>query len=181
MKNYRNPAVFLDRDGTILTERGYLRDPKKMVFYPGVLKSLRSLKTHGYKLIIISNQSGVGRGYFSLRQLGVINKEFSRILARHGALLSGIYFCPHRPEAGCLCRKPKVALIKKAAREHHVDLSESYMIGDQFRDVLMAKNSGCKGVLVMTGAGRSHRLRSKKIAEHISKNLNYAAQWILKK
>lgn len=175
----RNSAIFLDRDGTIITERGYLSDPKKMKFYPKAIKALASLKKRGYKLVIISNQSGVARGYFTLAKLREIHRVFSKTLTKNGATLSGIYFCPHMPDAGCACRKPKTALLKKAARELKINLKDSYMVGDHHRDVLMAHRAGVKGVLVLTGHGRATRAEAQSVATKISSRLSTAARWIL--
>lgn len=175
----RSPAVFLDRDGTIITERKYLCDPKNMFFYPRAFSALKMLRRHGFKLVIITNQSAVARGYLSLATLNKIHRIFSHKLARAGASISGIYFCPHLPEAGCACRKPKITMIKRAARELKIDLKKSFMIGDQHRDVLMARNAGAKGILVLTGAGRSCREKAKTDAAKISRNLTDAARWIV--
>lgn len=175
----RKPAVFLDRDGTILNERGYLSDPKKMFFYPGVYRALANLRKAGFKLVVITNQSGVGRGYFTLATLKKINQKFSRLLSARGAKIDGIYYCPHRPDAGCACRKPRPKLVKQAARELNLDIRRSFVVGDQLRDIQLAKNTGAKGILVLTGGGRSARLKAARLAVKVARHLPSAAQWIL--
>lgn len=178
MKRKLKPAVFLDRDGTIINERGYLSDPMNMVFYPSAFPALRRLQKSGYRLIVITNQSGVGRGYFSLKTLSRINDFFLRKLKKKGITVSGIYFCPHRPNAGCRCRKPKPFLVYKAAREHAIDIPASYVIGDQWRDTELGLRSGATPVLVLTGAGRSNAVAARKSKVEIKKNLLSAARWV---
>jgi histidinol-phosphate phosphatase family protein len=164
MTSLKKPAVFLDRDGTILTERGYLLETKKMRFYPFVFSALRRLVKNGFKLVVITNQSAIGRGYLTEKKLSEIHD-----------------YCPHRPDASCRCRKPKPFLVKRAAKELSLDLSKSFIVGDQARDVELAYNSGAKGVLVLTGAGRQQRSAAKKYASHVSRNLDKASKWIVKK
>jgi histidinol-phosphate phosphatase family protein len=176
----KSKAVFLDRDGTLLTERGYLDDPRKIYFYKGVFAALKKLSSAGYKLIIITNQSGVARGYFTLGTLAKIHARFKKILGRHGLRISGIYFCPHLPTAGCRCRKPKPYLLKKAAREHGIDLRKSFMIGDQQRDMELARRAGARGILVLTGGGRSLTKRQRRSAHTVAGTMMSAARWILK-
>src|ERR1051325_8327952 len=130
-KRNAHPAVFLDRDGTILTERKYLSTPRRMFFYLSAFKGLRRLGRNGFKLVIITNQSGVARGYFTLKDLHRINFIFRERLLSRGVKISGIYFCPHHPNAGCSCRKPKPMLARRAVRELNLDLKRSYVIGDQ--------------------------------------------------
>jgi len=172
------PAVFLDRDGTILNERGYLGDPRKMKFYKGAPAALRRLSRAGYQLVVITNQSGVARGYFTLGQLARVNQEFSAFLRRRGVRLSAIYFCPHLPKKGCSCRKPRPGLPRKAARRFGLDLRRSFVVGDQPHDMELAHRVGARGVLVLTGAGRSSRPRAAKWEPHVTTNLTTAARWI---
>ena len=171
-------AVFLDRDGTILNDRGYLSDPRKMVFYPTAFKGLAELQKAGFVLIIVSNQSGVGRGYFSLNALHKINGIFKKKLAQRGIRILDIYFCPHLPEADCACRKPKPGMILKAARKWKIDLKNSFVVGDQLRDVELARGVGSRGVLVLTGAGKYYREPVLKSHGKVAKNLETASRWI---
>lgn len=175
----RSPAIFLDRDGTILNEPGYLSDVRKMIFYPGVFDALARLQGVGYKLVVITNQSGVGRGYFTLGALKKINQRFVRIMSAHSVRIDGIYFCPHLPQAGCVCRKPKPTLAQRAARDLNLDLKHSFMIGDQVRDMRLAKNIGVPGLLVLTGSGRRSRAKASRLSAKVTRSLSSAADWIL--
>jgi histidinol-phosphate phosphatase family protein len=176
----KTPAVFLDRDGTLITERGYLSDPARIRFYANVAAGLRRLQKAGFKLVVITNQSGVARGYFSLATLGAIHRRFRAVLASRGVHLAGIYFCPHAPDAGCACRKPKPALPRRAARDLGLDLTRSYVIGDQDRDLGLAAAIGAKGVLVLTGGGRLHRNRAQRSGAKITSNVSSASRWIVR-
>ncbi len=173
------PAVFFDRDGTLLTERGYLSDPRKIYFYPSVVPALKRLQKAGYRLIVISNQSGVGRGYFSLATLKRINHRFRSLLRARGIAVDGIYYCPHSPNAGCRCRKPKPYLLKQAAARWKIPVSASFVVGDQMTDIGMAKSAGATPVLVLTGAGRSNRKKALSLGAKVTRNVATAADWIL--
>ncbi len=175
----KHPAIFLDRDGTILNERGYLDNPHKLNFYRSAFKGLQQFLSQNYKLVIITNQSGIGRGYFTEKTLSSIHKKFRQELAKKGIFISGIYYCPHLPTDQCACRKPKVALARQAARELNLDLKNSFMIGDQARDVELGKNMGGKGILVLTGGGRVTKKNLKIRPDKITPNLFTASQWIL--
>lgn len=180
MKHNKVPAVFLDRDGTIITERGYLKSPNKIRFYPTAIEGLKKLTQSGFKLIVITNQSGVGRGYFSEKTLSQIHQRFKTLLLQHKVKISAIYYCPHLPTDACSCRKPKTKLVDLASKEHHINLSKSYMVGDQIRDVELGFNMGGKSVLVLTGGGKQSRKNFKKSHPHVSKNLFSASEWIIK-
>jgi histidinol-phosphate phosphatase family protein len=173
------PAIFLDRDGTLLTERGYLSDPQRIFFYPSAVLALKRLQKGGYRLIVITNQSGVGRGYFSLARLGKINVRFRSLLRARGVAIDGIYFCPHAPDAGCRCRKPKPYLLKRAAARWRIPLASSYVIGDQMTDVGLAVAAGVRPILVLTGLGRANRKKARAHGAKITRDVNTAAAWIL--
>jgi len=173
-------AVFLDRDGTLLKERGYLSDPKKIRFYPGVFPPLKALTQAKIKLVIVTNQSGVGRGFFTTERLNEIHHALKTRLRKKGVAIAGIYFCPHHPAVACVCRKPKITLPKRAARALKLNLKKSYVVGDQMRDLEMARRLGAKGILVLTGAGQSGYGRAKRIATKVTKTLSSACQWILR-
>ncbi len=177
------PVVFLDRDGTINKEVGYLNDPSLLELLPGAANGIQALKQAGFKVVIITNQSGLARGYFSLTTLEEIHRELLRQLALHGAYIDGIYFCPHHPDEGCPCRKPATALVEKAVIELGLDISRAYVVGDKRIDLLLAKNIGAKGVLVLTGYGHSELalLVKQKIIfpDIIAADLQEAAELIL--
>ena len=175
----RRPAVFLDRDGTLLTERGYLSDPARVRFYPRAFDALRRLKRAGFRLVVITNQSGVARGFFTLETLAKINQRFTSDLVRRGVRIDGIYFCPHGPEGTCSCRKPKPTLARRATRRLGIDLRRSFVVGDQWTDMKLARNLRVPGVLVLTGAGRLSRRKAGPLAAKITNNIATAVRWVL--
>ena len=155
-----NKAVFLDRDGTIIEDLGYLDDPGKILFIPGAREAMRALQEAGFLLVLITNQSGVARGYFSEDLCRKIDERLREVLSRTGVNLDGSYYCPHLPGAvateydmKCGCRKPAPGLFEKAARELHIDFSKSWAVGDMLRDLAPAKQLGAKTILVLTGKG----------------------------
>jgi len=174
-------AVFLDRDGTLNEDPGYLNDPEKVKLLPGVEESLSKLKEAGFLLIVISNQSGVGRGLIEPLILPKIHDRLNRLLAPSGAMIDHFESCLHRPEEDCDCRKPKPKLIRDAARELSVDISRSYMVGDKISDVDAGRNAGCKKtILVCTGWGDQavKQLKSGQ-ADFVGAKLSEVANWIL--
>jgi histidinol-phosphate phosphatase family protein len=177
MKN--KPVIFLDRDGTILDEKGYLTDPQKIHFYPTALVGLKKLIRNGWRFIVITNQSAVGRGYITHSQLRKINSVFRKRLQQKGIYIADILYCPHLPNAGCSCRKPQIGLPLRAKRKYKINFKTSYVVGDQDRDIKMAKRLGAKGVLVLTGAGAKNREKMKKIAHKVTSNMKTASEWIV--
>lgn len=175
----KRPAVFFDRDGTLIDERGYLGDPSKIRFYPSAVPALRRLSKAGYRVVIVSNQSGVARGYFSLAEMKAVHARFIELLRKDGVRLDGAYFCPHAPDGGCRCRKPRPGMPRQAARELGIDLRRSFVVGDQLRDIAMARAVGARGVLVLTGGGRAARRRAMPLAAKVTSNAATAAAWIL--
>jgi histidinol-phosphate phosphatase family protein len=148
-----NRCAFLDRDGTIIVDRGYLSDPSQVELLPRAAEGLRLLQKSGYLLVVISNQSGVGRGFFTLEDLEKVDLRMRALLAEEGVRLDGVYYCEHREDEGCPCRKPGTALARKAARELGIDLGSSVVIGDKTSDLMMGKSLGCATILVETGMG----------------------------
>jgi rfaE bifunctional protein nucleotidyltransferase chain/domain len=149
----RRPAVFLDRDGTINVNEGYLGDPSKMRAYPGALEAIKAIRLKGYRVIIVTNQPGIGFGYFSREDFFAVNHVLLKEAGKVGALFDGVYFCPHTQAAGCSCRKPGTQLIERAVTDHNIDLSNSFVVGDQSSDVQLAHNVRCRSILVKTGHG----------------------------
>jgi len=145
--------VVLDRDGTINVEREYLSAPEQIELLPGAVCGLRHLRKLGLGLVVITNQSGIGRGYFDRARLDLIHQRLCALLAAEGIQLDGIYVCPHHPSDGCTCRKPQPELLEKAAREHHFKLGEAYMIGDKVSDIELGRRVGATTLLVRTGYG----------------------------
>src|SRR5216684_5211531 len=145
----KSPAVFIDRDGTIMHDADYCSDPKQVQIFPGVPEALRRLKAKGFKLIIITNQSGIGRGFFSVDQYRVVEAETLRRLG--DGLIDSTYFCPDVPGQPSKCRKPASGMILEAARDHDVDLSRSFFIGDKEIDAECGHNAGLRAIRVQTG------------------------------
>src|SRR5207244_3957979 len=147
------PFVFLDRDGTLMMEKGYLSDPQCVELIDGAAAALRRLREGGFGIAIVTNQSAVGRGYFGMERVDAVHRRLGDLLASQGAFLDAIYVCPHRPEEECACRKPGIAMIEDAAREHAIDLRASFIIGDKESDVDCGRNAGVPVILVRTGYG----------------------------
>ncbi len=145
-------AVFIDRDGTIMEDTDYCCDPADVRIFPGVLEALRRLKSRGFKLIIITNQSGIGRGLFTLDQYRAVESELLRQLG--DGLIDATYYCPDAPGGNSNCRKPAPGMVVKAARDHEIDLSRSFLIGDKEVDVECAHNAGVRAIRVQTGIQR---------------------------
>jgi D-glycero-D-manno-heptose 1,7-bisphosphate phosphatase len=183
------PAVFIDRDGTLNEDCGYIADPKDLVLYPFAGQAVRLLNDNGVKAIVVTNQSTVARGYCSEQMIEVIHGKLRDELQKEGAHLDAVYYCPHHPEVGeaqyqidCCCRKPKAGMLHQAAREHNIDLGRSFVIGDKTLDIEMAKSVGARGVLVLTGYGHDsvRRLESKALQpDLISENILDAIKTIL--
>lgn len=165
-----NKAVFLDRDGTINEEVDYLHEPEKLRFIDGVISALSILKNKGYKLIVISNQSGVGRGYFPIEDVDKVNEHMNKLLSSKGVRIDGFYFCPHTDADGCNCRKPLPYMYLKAAKDFDIDLKASYMVGDKETDILAADELGCGYGLVLSGHELAKNVKE-KYGTHLYKNL----------
>jgi histidinol-phosphate phosphatase family protein len=149
----RRPAAFLDRDGTLVVERGYASSGDQMELLPGVPEAIRQLQAAGYAVVVVSNQSGVGRGLFPLAAVHDSMAALRRRLRAHGVELDAIYFCPHRPDEGCRCRKPAAGLLRDAAHNLQLSLKDSVMIGDKRIDVATGHAVGALGILVRSGYG----------------------------
>jgi len=178
------PAVFLDRDGTINEQMGYINHISRFRLLPKVSEAIALLNKYNYLVIVISNQSGVGRGYFPIELVYKVHEYMKELLKKSGAFLDAIYFCPHTPDQGCNCRKPKTGMIEKACKQFPIDLSRSYVIGDMCIDMELAKNAKIKGVMVKTGYGLGeieYVLPKVKLRPlYIADDLLSAVKWILK-
>ncbi len=149
--NESAPAVFLDRDGTLMREVNYCADPKEVEIFPGVPEALVRLREAGYKLIVISNQAGIGRGYFTEAQYRLVEAEVARAVLP--ATFDAVYFCPDHPARATERRKPGTGMLLEAQRDHHLDLGRSFFIGDKAIDVECGRNAGVRAILVKTGYG----------------------------
>jgi histidinol-phosphate phosphatase family protein len=140
-------AVFLDRDGTVIEDPGYLSDPSGVRLLPGAADALRALRAAGYQLVLVSNQSGIGRGYFTAEQAEAVHRRVVEQLSRKGVVLDDARYCPHAPDDGCPCRKPRPGLLLAAARELGLDLGASFMVGNSSVDIGAGRNAGCRTIL----------------------------------
>lgn len=170
--------VVLDRDGTIIEEVSYLSDPKQIVLIPGAGNALRDLSAMGFGLVVITNQSAVGRGYFDEAQLARIHGCLLEMLRREKINLDGLYFCPHTPEDQCLCRKPQIGLIQRASEELGFDLSSSIVIGDKLSDMEMGRRVGALTILVRTGYGAQVAADQRVQSDYIVDDLPAAVEVI---
>jgi D-glycero-D-manno-heptose 1,7-bisphosphate phosphatase len=179
-----NEAVFLDRDGTLIEEVGYLSHIEELKLFPRAGEAIRLLNQHKLKAVVITNQSGVARGYFPESFVHLIHRKMQDLLKMEGAHLDGIYFCPHHPDEKCGCRKPAGGLVKKAVNDLDLDCFKSYMVGDRGVDIELAHLVGAKGILVLTGYGKEEWKESEKGEKpkphHVAPDLYEAVQWILR-
>ncbi|WP_394833825.1 HAD family hydrolase [Pendulispora rubella] len=136
-------ALFLDRDGTVIVDTGYPRDPRSVQLLDGAIAAMKEARDLGYALIVVSNQSGVARGIITPEQLASVHSRMVDLLAAEGVVLDGAYYCTHGPDDGCICRKPRPGLIVDAAREHQFDLAASLLVGDKASDVAAGEAAGC--------------------------------------
>ena len=176
------PLILLDRDGTLITEQAYLKDPRKVRLLPGVTQGLRALARGGFPLVLITNQSGVGRGILTLKDLEAIHARLQGLLEQEDAALDAIYFCPHHPDDGCRCRKPNVGMVERAVSELQLDLRRSYLIGDHARDIQLAHRVGAKAILLTPGPVDAQALDRLKVEQAMpdamAKSMAEAVDWI---
>jgi len=180
----RRSAVFLDKDGTLVEDVPYNVDPARLVFTPRALDALHLLDKHGYALVVVSNQSGVGRGMFERAELGRLQAALEAMLAEAGIALDGFYFCPHAPSSdprrpNCLCRTPAPGLLHQAAQARRLDLPRSWMVGDLLSDVEAGRRAGCRTVLLDVGHEAEWQLTPLRMPHHRCGDLLDAAQTIV--
>ncbi len=159
------PAVFLDRDGTIVEDPGFLHEPGKVRLLPGAAAAIHRLNEAGFLVVTVSNQSGIARGLYDATAYHAVQRRLSELLAAHGARLDASYFCPHHPEVGppCPCRKPGTGLFLAAREALGIDLARSFWVGDRLSDVDPARTLGGRGILVETGHGAHHRAQARTL------------------
>jgi len=176
-------AVFLDRDGTICEEMGYVNHVDRLRIFPFAAEAIRRLNEAGIPVIVLTNQSGVARNIFPESLVHEVHKKMISELAAGGAHVEGIYFCPHKTEDACECRKPNPGLLDRAAREHALDLAASWVVGDRYADLEMAYAAGGRGILVMTGYGRGeyalHHAKWPRQPDALAADLTEAVRRIL--
>jgi D-glycero-D-manno-heptose 1,7-bisphosphate phosphatase len=184
------PALFIDRDGTLTEEVGYVNHPKRLRLLPRSAQAIRRLNESGIAAVVVTNQAGVARGYFSEEVLAAVNTVLVARLKEEGAYLDGIYVCIHHPTEGvppyrvvCDCRKPKPGLLQRAAADHGLDLSRSTLVGDKPSDLVAARAVGAGGVLVLTGYGLGEweyrRQRFGVAPDHVAEDLFDAVEWVI--
>jgi len=174
-------AIFLDRDGTLNEEVNYLGKVEDFAWLPRAAEAVRLLNEAGWVVVLITNQSGIGRGYYAEQDVAAIHERIESDLAQAGARLDAIYYCPHRPDEGCVCRKPQPHLFQKAAQELGLDLSASYAIGDKLSDLEPGKQLGCRTILLLTGHGPEHLKLAREQGfqpDRVAEDLYRAVEWI---
>lgn len=187
-----NKAVFLDRDGTINEDKGYINHPSRIEILPGVIPAIKILNRSGLKVIIVSNQSGIARGFFSVSTLKKINSKLLEIIESKGAHIDGMYNCYHSPDGKikeyavkCSCRKPGTGMAKSAQKKFNIDLKKSFMIGDKISDIEFGHNFGGKSIFILTGYGLGdweyNREKILKVKpDFVARDMLVAAKWIMK-
>ena len=186
----KRPAVFIDRDGTISEEVGYVNHPSRFQLYPYSFEAIKLLNEENWLAIVITNQAGVARGYFSEDVVKQIHEQMMRAMNDSSVHLDGIYYCAHHPTVGeppyrldCNCRKPKAGLIERAANDFEIDLASSWMVGDRYSDIELAHNAGLKSAFVLSGYGRGEWEYQRAAWQHqpdlVSENLLESVKSIL--
>jgi len=178
-------TVFLDRDGVINYDSpDYIKSWEEFRFLPGSLAAIRRLTRHGFTIIVITNQSAIARNMITPDGLETIHRNMKTAVASHGGRITDIFFCPHLPEDGCDCRKPRPGMIQNALKHYDIDLSRAYMVGDSAKDIQCARNAACGGaVLVRTGNGMKTERALKDgqaLPDYTAENLLEAADWIIR-
>jgi len=184
-----NPAVFIDRDGTLIKDKDYLDEPDNIEWFPGVFEALKKLEEVGFSLVVVTNQSGVARGYFDEETVWAVNEKFKQKLSVEGVELTDIYYCPSHPEAieekyrsNLHLRKPAPGMLEQATEEHNFDPSKSFMVGDKLSDVECGVRFGCRTVLVETGKNvvvPGDSGNSNQQPDFVTPDFPGAARWII--
>jgi D-glycero-D-manno-heptose 1,7-bisphosphate phosphatase len=175
IQNPKSKAVFIDRDGTLIEEVNFLHRVEDLQYFPFTDEAIRLLKANGFLVVLVTNQSGIGRGVYTEAQMHTVHAQIQTDLTEK---LDAIYFCPHLPNEGCACRKPNLGMIESAMADLPIDLENSWMIGDKVLDVELGKNAGIKTVLVLTGYGKKHLESLKRKPDFIVENLREAVEVI---
>lgn len=170
------PAVFLDRDGTLIEDVGFIHDTRDIHLYPDTVTALKQLQTT-HLLFVITNQSGVADGFISIDDVSRVNEEITRILSEHGITIQAWYVCPHNKAEGCQCHKPKPGLLLNAAESYSLDFGQSFVIGDHPHDTVTSAKPGLRGCYLLTGHGAKHR-GELPCGTPIFQTLGAAADWI---
>jgi D-glycero-D-manno-heptose 1,7-bisphosphate phosphatase len=172
-------AVFLDRDGVLMHDSNYVGHVDRVELIASAPQALRQLHDAGFRLFVVTNPSGVGRGYFSREAVEDIHGLLNQHFAAAGVRIERYYVCPHRPEENCDCRKPKPKFLLEAAREFGLNLPRCFMVGDRSSDVQCGLNAGAKGILVLTGAGQETLAKGEVTPDYVANDIGTAAAWII--
>ncbi len=173
--NSKSKTVFIDRDGTLIEEVNFLHRVEDLQYFPFTDEAVKLLKKSGFLVVLVTNQSGIGRGIYTVEEMNSVHAQIQTDLTEK---LDAIYFCPHLPNAGCNCRKPNLGMIESAMADLPIDLENSWMVGDKALDVELGKNAGIKTVLVLTGYGKKHLESLKRKPDFIVENLREAVEII---
>ena len=171
--------LFLDRDGTLIQNKHYLSDPEQVEFCEGAIEGLLGLKSAGYRLVVVTNQSGIGRGYFTVEQMEAVHKRIKENLFRKGILIEEILYCPHRPEEECDCRKPKAGMIKNYLKEKNLIEIEGWVIGDRWCDIEMARRAKLRSVWIENQRHPEEIPRCRQYSDIVASSIEEAAQLII--
>ncbi|MDT3779544.1 HAD family hydrolase [Nitrospira sp. MA-1] len=178
----RSTAVFLDRDGTLNHDTGYVTTPEQLVLFPGVPEAIARLNQLGAMVLLVTNQSAIGRGMMTIEGLEAIHERLAEMIRPYGAWIDGIFFCPHHPQDGCECRKPKAGLINQAVNRFALDVSQCYLVGDKRSDLEAAQTASVPGVLVMTSTYSADVVRARDAGQvqldYIADSFVHAVDWI---
>ena len=169
-------AVFLDRDGTVVEDPGYLHQPDQLRLFPGAAQAINLLNRQGFQVILVTNQAGIGRGYYSEQDFWRVQARLDEALQCSAARVDAVYFCPHHPDVGCACRKPAPGMLLTAAAERAVELGRSYVIGDKWSDVAAGAAAGCRTVLLAPAGAPPG---APAAPHHVARDLWSAVQWVL--
>jgi D-glycero-D-manno-heptose 1,7-bisphosphate phosphatase len=178
--NNKRKAVFLDRDGTLIEEVDFLSTVEETRLFPFTVEALKTLAGAGFEFVVVTNQSGIGRGYFSGEHVEAIHAKIQAELGLNGLKIASFHYCPHLPDAGCGCRKPNPGMIDQALEMNDFDLAASWVIGDKQLDVDLGHNVGARSVLVRTGYGASHESLLVRDADIVAEDLLDAARKIVR-
>jgi D-glycero-D-manno-heptose 1,7-bisphosphate phosphatase len=170
------PAAFIDRDGTLIEEVNFLSSVADLQIFPYTAEAIRLLKENGFRVVVVTNQSGIGRNIFDEAAMRSIHDEMQRQL---GNAIDAFYFCPHLPDEGCECRKPNLGMLRTASRDLGIEMENSWMIGDKLIDVETGLKAGIRSAMVRTGYGRRHELELERPADIVADNLLLAVEQIL--
>ena len=175
-------AVFVDRDGTLNHDNGYITSPDQLVLFPGVPESIARLNHIGVKVIMVTNQSAIARGMMTLKDLENIHARLVMLMKPFGASIDAIFSCPHHPQDGCGCRKPKAGLIDQAVRRFSLDVSQCYLVGDKHSDLVAAQNAAVPGILVLTSPYAMEALKARDegqlLIDYVADTFVQAVDWI---